>query len=131
MAFDAYALILSMLALGLAFQHLRLFPDGAAEVLNKVVLYVCLPAAVLLYAPRLALDRDVLAVAAVPWALLGATVLLVGPDEGLPVWTEGVAEELHPVLEILPLQRLARQMALDRGVDPDRPRGLSKVTRTR
>ena len=77
MAFDAFALILSMLALGLAFQHLRLFPDNAAEVLNKVVLYVCLPAAVLLYAPRLALEPAVLAVAAVPWLLLGGTVLLV------------------------------------------------------
>ena len=77
MAFDAFALVLAMLGLGLAFQHLRLFPDSAPEVLNKVVLYVCLPAAVLLYAPRLAINRDVLAVAAVPWALLGATVLLV------------------------------------------------------
>ena len=77
MAFDAFALVLAMLALGLGFQHLRLFPDGAPEVLNKVVLYVCLPAAVLLYAPRLAINRDVLAVAAVPWALLGATVVLV------------------------------------------------------
>ncbi len=77
MAFDAFALVLAMLGLGLAFQRLRLFPDSAPEVLNKVVLYVCLPAAVLLYAPRLAINRDVLAVAAVPWALLGATVLLV------------------------------------------------------
>jgi len=77
MAFDAFALILAMLALGLAFQHLRVFPDSAAEVLNKVVLYVCLPASVLIYAPRLELGRDVLAVAAVPWLLLAATVALV------------------------------------------------------
>ena len=77
MAFDAFALILAMLALGLAFQHLRVFPDSAAEVLNKVVLYVCLPAAVLIYAPRLEIGREVLAVAAVPWLLLAATVALV------------------------------------------------------
>ena len=77
MAFDAFALILSMLALGLLFQRLRLFPDNAAEVLNKVVLYVCLPASVLIYAPRLELGPQVLAVAAVPWLLLVATVLLV------------------------------------------------------
>lgn len=77
MAFDAFALILSMLALGLAFQRLRVFPEGAPEVLNKVVLYVCLPAAVLRYAPRLELGRDVLALAAVPWLLLAATVALV------------------------------------------------------
>ncbi|GGA80857.1 malate permease [Arenimonas soli] len=76
-AFDAFALILAMLALGLVFQRLRLFPDSAPEVLNKVVLYVCLPAAVLRYAPRLELGPEVIAVAAVPWALLGATVLAV------------------------------------------------------
>ena len=73
----AFALVLAMLGLGLAFQRLRVFPDNAPEVLNKVVLTVCLPAAVLLYAPRLAIGRDVLALAAVPWLLLGATVVLV------------------------------------------------------
>ena len=77
MAFDAFALILAMLALGLLFRRLRVFPDSAPEVLNKVVLYVCLPAAVLIYAPRLQFGPDVLAVAAVPWLLLAATVVLV------------------------------------------------------
>lgn len=77
MAFDAFALILAMLALGLGLQRLRALPESAPEVLNKVVLYVCLPAAVLRYAPQLALDAGVLAVAAVPWLLLGATVLAV------------------------------------------------------
>jgi len=75
---EAFWLILAMLGLGLGFQHLRTFPGNAAEVLNKVVLYVCLPAAVLLYAPRLQLGAGVLAVAAVPWALVGVTVLVVG-----------------------------------------------------
>ena len=77
MALDAFALILTMLALGLVLQHLRALPENAPEVLNKVVLQVCLPAAVLLYAPRLELGAGVLAVAAVPWALLGVTVLAV------------------------------------------------------
>ena len=40
-------------------------------------------------------------------------------------------EELAPVLEILPVQQLALGLALARGVDPDSPRGLHKVTRTR
>lgn len=40
-------------------------------------------------------------------------------------------EELAPVLEILPVQRLALGLALARGEDPDSPRGLNKVTRTR
>lgn len=85
MAFDAFALILAMLALGYAFQRLRVLPDNAAQTLNLVVLYVCLPAAVLRYAPRLQLEPALIGVAAVPWLLLAATVLLV---HALARWLE-------------------------------------------
>ena len=52
---------------------------------------------------------------------LGTVGLTV--DHGLP-------EDLAPVVDIIVLQQLALAMAVDRGHDPDRPRGLSKVTRT-
>jgi predicted permease len=78
MAFDAFALVLAMLALGYLFQRLRVLPGDAARTLNLVVLYVCLPAAVLRYVPRLHLEPALLGVIAVPWLLLGATVVLVG-----------------------------------------------------
>jgi len=78
MAFDAFALVLAMLALGYLFQRLRVLPESAAQTLNLVVLYVCLPAAVLRYAPRLELAPALLGIVAVPWLLLAATVLLVG-----------------------------------------------------
>lgn len=70
MAFDAYALVLAMLALGYLFQRVRALPESAAQTLNLVVLYVCLPAAVLRYVPRLQLEPALLGVAAVPWLLL-------------------------------------------------------------
>jgi len=60
----------------------------------------------------------------------GADVLRVGDDAGLPVDVHGVPEHLAPIVEILPLQQLAWRLALDRGGDPDRPRGLTKVTQT-
>jgi glutamine---fructose-6-phosphate transaminase (isomerizing) len=47
-----------------------------------------------------------------------------------PVLPRGVAPELRPLLEILPAQLLAAEIAVARGYDPDAPRGLSKVTRT-
>jgi glucosamine--fructose-6-phosphate aminotransferase (isomerizing) len=65
-----------------------------------------------------------------------ADLLLVGSADGatvenlLPVHSAAVREELHPILEILPLQRLALGLALQRGVNPDAPRGLRKVTET-
>ncbi|MDQ1715821.1 MAG: hypothetical protein QOC60_1766, partial [Frankiaceae bacterium] len=42
----------------------------------------------------------------------------------------GLHEEVSPIVEIVPLQVLARELAVARGFDPDRPRGLKKVTET-
>lgn len=48
----------------------------------------------------------------------------------LPVPTE-VNELLSPLVYILPGQLFAYYLAVTRGIDPDHPRGLTKVTRTR
>jgi glucosamine--fructose-6-phosphate aminotransferase (isomerizing) len=66
----------------------------------------------------------------------GADVVAVGSAAGemaagLRIEVPRTAEEVAPLLEVLPLQQLALGLALARGGDPDRPRGLSKVTRTR
>lgn len=50
-----------------------------------------------------------------------------GPGIALP---QAPAEELAPLLEILPLQLLAHHVAVARGGDPDAPRGLHKITET-
>ncbi|WP_120337439.1 SIS domain-containing protein [Cryobacterium soli] len=42
-----------------------------------------------------------------------------------------VPSELVPLIEILPMQLLALALALERGLNPDQPAGLNKVTRTR
>ena len=42
----------------------------------------------------------------------------------------GVPDTLSSLLEILPLQQLALHLAIARGGDPDKPRGLRKVTET-
>lgn len=56
-------------------------------------------------------------------AVARATVGVVLPD--------GVDDQLSPLLEIIPLQQLAKHLALARGENPDTPRGLLKVTETR
>jgi glucosamine--fructose-6-phosphate aminotransferase (isomerizing) len=64
----------------------------------------------------------------------GADVHLVGADperSGLAgILPPGVADALLPMLSIVPLQSLALELALRKGLDPDRPAGLTKVTRT-
>ena len=69
MAADAFILILSMFAVGYAFARRKVLPENAADVLNRVVLYLCFPAAILLYLPRLHFERGVVGLAATPWLL--------------------------------------------------------------
>jgi glucosamine--fructose-6-phosphate aminotransferase (isomerizing) len=61
---------------------------------------------------------------------LTTRLIEVGPAAGLPVDTRGMPESLHPIVQILPLQRLALELDISRGLDPDLPRSLSKVTET-
>ncbi|AWH15940.1 malate permease [Stenotrophomonas sp. ZAC14D2_NAIMI4_7] len=96
MAFDAFALILAMLGLGMLFARLRALPETAPETLNKVVLYVCLPAAVLTYVPRLHLDASLLGLMATPWLLMLATWALVS----VATRVFGFARDVHAVLLI-------------------------------
>ena len=96
MAFDAFALILTMLGLGMAFSRLRALPDNTADVLNRIVLYVCLPAAVLIYVPRLHLDISLIGLVATPWVLMLCTLALVS----LATRIFGFARDVHAVLLI-------------------------------
>jgi glucosamine--fructose-6-phosphate aminotransferase (isomerizing) len=90
-------------------------PDGVGAAALEPVLDRLreLEADVLLVADQRVLDR---------WGTARSTVELALP---------AVAEEVGPVVQIVPLQLLALEMAVARGNDPDAPRGLAKVTRTR
>lgn len=66
----------------------------------------------------------------------GADVCIVGDPAAVALGRVGFAladagpEILSPLLTIPPLQQLAWHLARERGEDPDRPRGLQKVTQT-
>jgi glutamine---fructose-6-phosphate transaminase (isomerizing) len=60
--------------------------------------------------------------------VLGAAGLRAPGEPGYTL--RDVDEDLAPISGIVPLQLLALETALARGLDPDRPRGLRKVTRT-
>ena len=67
----------------------------------------------------------------------GADLVVVGSREHVAgasagfVLPSGVAEEVAPILEILPLQQLAYEVTVARGLNPDAPRALAKVTETK
>jgi glucosamine--fructose-6-phosphate aminotransferase (isomerizing) len=61
----------------------------------------------------------------------GTPLLRIAPhaDAELPV-PAGTPEALAPIVAVVRAQQLARDLALARGLDPDAPPGLSKVTAT-
>jgi glucosamine--fructose-6-phosphate aminotransferase (isomerizing) len=61
----------------------------------------------------------------------GSPVLTIGPRRRGALPVPRVPELLAPLVSVLPGQLLAYHAALARGLDPDRPRGLTKVTETR
>lgn len=66
----------------------------------------------------------------------GADLTVVGGEQAIAYATvgmrldHGLPEPLSPLADIVPLQQLALTLAVARGLDPDRPRGLSKITET-
>ncbi|KRC49185.1 hypothetical protein ASE16_10390 [Leifsonia sp. Root227] len=67
-------------------------------------------------------------------AALGGTVIELGPgligDATARIRLDERDAELLPLREIVPMQRIALELALSRGLDPDNPAGLRKVTLT-
>lgn len=67
----------------------------------------------------------------------GADLVVVGSPEHVAgasagfTLPSGIAEEVAPILEILPLQQLAYEVTVARGLNPDAPRALAKVTETK
>lgn len=69
---------------------------------------------------------------------VGANVLVLSDDaeaRAVGRWSlavpSGLAEWLAPIAAIVPAQLHAMHLAIARGLDPERPRGLAKVTETR
>jgi len=59
----------------------------------------------------------------------GGYIIGVGPEreEIFDFWIKvPEAEELNPIIQIIPMQVLAYELAVLRGLDPDKPRNLAK-----
>jgi glucosamine--fructose-6-phosphate aminotransferase (isomerizing) len=106
-------------------------PYSSADFLHGPVALVepGLPVIVLAPSGRAAADADALLRRLEE---LGADPIVVsdrpGTALGLP---PGVPDSLMPIVSIVPGQLLALHLAIARGIDPDAPRSISKVTMTR
>lgn len=74
---SVFAFILVLFAVGRLLRARGVVSEGAPDTLNAVALHVCMPAAVLLHAPTLRFERALLGFIAIPWLVLGASVVVV------------------------------------------------------
>lgn len=63
--------------------------------------------------------------------MVGRQARVEAASAGFALPAAGVAGEVRPILEILPLQMPAYEVTIARGEDPDAPRAPAKVAETR
>jgi predicted permease len=69
--------VLVLLAAGYLARHFRRLPENAADVLNRFVIDICVPAAILRLVPTLKLGPGLAVLVLVPWAMAGVAALVV------------------------------------------------------
>lgn len=75
---EAFVPVVILLALGVMLARAKVMPERSAEALNQVVIWVCLPAAILIHVPEsLHGSIAMLWLAAIPWALASVMFALV------------------------------------------------------
>jgi predicted permease len=70
-------IIFSLLLLGMTLNRLKVFPGNASQILNLFIIYISLPALILLQVPRLIFSKNLLVPVLLPWAMLVISALLV------------------------------------------------------
>lgn len=74
---DNFILTITFLLLGMGLKRIEQFPKESAQVLNLFVIYISLPALVLLKIPELTFDNNLLTPILMPWAMLLFSALLI------------------------------------------------------
>jgi predicted permease len=70
-------ILFALLLLGMILSRLKIFPQNASQSLNLFIIYVSLPALILLQVPRLTFSNELLVPVLLPWAMLVISAALV------------------------------------------------------
>ena len=97
---ENFIIILSLIVVGFVLKKSNKFPDNTATVLNLYVIYVSLPALVLVNVPQLAFTSNLIVAAITPWPVLMISVLIVLGFARLFKWDR---ETVGALLLIAPL----------------------------
>ena len=79
-------IIFVLLLLGMLLSRLQIFPQNASQILNLFIIYVSLPALILLQVPRLTFSKELLVPVLLPWAMVVVSALLVMLASRLLKW---------------------------------------------
>lgn len=97
---DNLVLIVAYLAIGWVLQRTRSLPEQSGFVLNQYVIFVAVPALILLHLPKLKITADVLAPLITPWAMYLLAIVLVLLASNLWHWKRELTGAL---LVVVPL----------------------------
>ncbi len=73
---SALFLVCALLLAGYAARRLERLPENAAEVLNRFIIDICVPATILRLVPKLTLSPALLVLVVVPWSMAGLAYLM-------------------------------------------------------
>lgn len=74
---ENFILILLAIAIGYFINRLNIFPKEAPSILNQFVIYISLPAMILLQIPKLTFSMDTLIPIVISWSVMTLSVILV------------------------------------------------------
>ena len=73
---ENFILIVLAIAIGYGLNRLRIFPEDAAAILNKFVIFISLPAMILLQIPKLTFSMDIMIPVIIAWVVMILTAIL-------------------------------------------------------
>lgn len=73
---ENFILILLAILIGYGLNRLEVFPENASTVLNKFVIYISLPAMILLEIPKLTISMDIIIPVVIAWIVMVMTAFL-------------------------------------------------------
>jgi predicted permease len=91
---ENFIFTLSYLIIGMGLRRVSKFPTESANVLNLFVIYVSLPALILLKVPELTISKHLLVPALMPWGMLLFSAILVLILSKIMGWDKGITGSL-------------------------------------
>lgn len=91
---ENFALIAIAIIFGYILQKFKIFPEETSNILNRYIIYIPLPAIILLQVPKLTFSFDVLIPTIIAWLVMAITALVVLLFSKLLSWSREVTGSL-------------------------------------